>query len=178
MTPTDHGPSPRSRIEARRDGVDGQRAQPLEVERPAEPDERCPAPRVEARAAAGRQASAREQVAAVGGVAEPADPRARRADDRALEVARSARLDQLAAERAEQRVGDGRHAQRPQPAQLPDRSPSSGSSANRRRNSEWSSSSASDEAEPLDCRLGLRADDDRAARQLPGVRDARRRTRT
>jgi hypothetical protein len=43
------------------------------------------------------------------------------ADHAALDLARAARLDQLSAHRAQQRLGDGRRAQRPQPSLAPDR---------------------------------------------------------
>ena len=89
-----------------------------------------------------------------------------------------ARLDQLAAQRAQQRAGDRRNPHRAQAAKLPDRLAEQrvvGEAAEKLR---VIVVDREDEANPLDRRLALRAHDDGAARQLPRVTRSRRRART
>ena len=83
----------------------------------------------------------RARSAVVGGMLSPSRRLGRRADDPPLHRARLARQDQLAAERAEQRLGDGRRAA-PAGARAAagPSAPSSGSRWKRRTNGVWSSS--------------------------------------
>ena len=97
----------------RRDAV-----QALEVERAAEPDERRSAARVQPELSQPRR-RLRRQRARGRRSGEPIEAPRRRAHDPALDLPRARRLDQLAAESAQQREGDGRHAKRTQPAEMP-----------------------------------------------------------
>src|SRR5580765_4631401 len=99
-----------------------ERAQPLEVERTADPYQRGPAAHPEAQAPQLCGGDSRKRLAARRRVQFRAGQRRReRADHGALDLARPARLDQLPADGAQQRVGDGRGPKRPQPALTPDR---------------------------------------------------------
>ena len=84
------------------------------------PHERGAAARVQAEPP---QLRGREPAERLGGrrLREPADALARRANDDPVELARAIGLDQLAAERAQQRPRDRRRAERPQAARLADR---------------------------------------------------------
>ena len=148
-----------------------ERSQPLELDRAAEPDERRAARACRARAAAARRARAR--------------PRSAQSAARAVragEPRRRARGSRRARSRA--RAAPGSAGRRPRAA-APARpspcgaaaargraaiaSPIIGSRAKRRRNSEWSSSSASTNRSSLDPRLGWGPQLHDAARLLPGA---------
>ena len=96
-------------------------AQTLEIERSAEADERRRPARVEAELAqlGGREASER---GGRGRLVEVVGDGHRRANDAPLECPGTSRVDQLPAERAQERLRDRRDAQRPKPAKVAGRS--------------------------------------------------------
>ena len=114
MTPSDHGPMPRSRSSRASTAVGRQLAQALEIERAAEADERRGRGQSRARAAAARRGEPRHGLARRRRIAA-------RARDGPLERARPPRLDQLAAHGAHDRLRHRRQPQRPQSLQLADR---------------------------------------------------------
>ena len=109
-TPSDHGPRPRSRWRRSATDVGLLLLEPLELDRGAEAGERRAAAGVQAKPAelGGREAGRGRRTSAAHGATRAGV--GRRADDPPLHRARLARQDQLAAERAEERVGDGRRA--------------------------------------------------------------------
>ena len=102
-------PEPALAFEPRGDHRCRDAAQPLELERAAQPDERGAA---RARASRARAAATERAPPRSRGRRRDMEPlrsgRAQRADDLLLEPPRALRLDQLAAERAEERLRDGR----------------------------------------------------------------------
>ena len=120
----DHADGPRADAalaqQPRCDCIDRQRLQPLEIERAAHPDERGAAARVQAEPP---ELRGREPAERLRGrrLREPSDALARRANDDPVELARAIGLDQLAAERPQQRARHRRRAERTQPARLADR---------------------------------------------------------
>ncbi len=110
-------------LQPRRGGVDRHVAQPLGIERLQQPHERRAAPRVQAERAQLRRRVHAQRLACRRLAQVVRAPRGRRADDRALELARVLRRDQLSAERAQQRARDSGRPHHAQPAQLADRLP-------------------------------------------------------
>src|SRR5581483_7182038 len=106
--------------EPRGRGVGRQLLQPLELDRPAEPDERRGPAGAETEPPQARRREARELGAGRGRV-QAVEGGRRRADDGALELARAPGRDQLARDRAQERVGHRRGSRRPQPAEVTDR---------------------------------------------------------
>ena len=167
-TPTDHGPSPRSRSSRAATAPSGRRA----AARARSCDRGGRASRrggCAARARAAAPARAPERGRRRRDVKKLGDGALTRADDRrSMRRARFASISwpQKARSSACATVGE---AHRPQAAQRRDASPSSGSSRTRRRNSEWSSSSArSTAAAPR--RPPTRPGSSRCRRRLPGAR--------
>ena len=108
-TPTDHGPRPRSRSSRSATAAVGCSFRRSSSQR-AEADERRAAPGVQAERAelGGREAARGRRRSAARAASRAA--LGRRADDPPLHRARLARQDQLTAERAQERLGDGRRA--------------------------------------------------------------------
>ena len=118
-TPTDQGPSPRSRVRRATTfavGTDLSRSSSsVRHSRISAPARRAPSP-----SRASPAGEWRREVCARRRRVQAAELRRGRAHDRPLDLPRSARLDQLAGNRAQERLRDGAGTHWPEPAQLPD----------------------------------------------------------
>src|SRR5581483_4821544 len=148
--------------------VRGLPLQALELERATEPDERAGAACAEPEAHVLRRREARE-VGRGRRRMEVAELRCERADDRPLDLARTARLDQLAGDRAEQRLRDGCRTQRPQPAHVLQCLAEHRVAGERAQELGVVVVQAEHETDVLDARLAVGRDDDRPVRALHGV---------
>ena len=176
--PTDHGPRPRSRSIRRGRGRRRDRAQAVEVERPADAQQRRAAPGVQSERAepcgreGGERLGRRRRVEP-----RPADGGHRRADDPPLDRAGVPGEDQLAAERAQQRLGDRRRPDRPQAGQVPRRRPDQRVAPEAAQELGVVGVEGEAEAELLEPLLARRPQDDDPVGPLPGLRRARGRRR-
>ena len=178
MTPTDHGPRPRSRFSRAATASRRQALQRLELERAAEADQRRRPPRAEPVPRELRRARSAPSSAQVGAACRPPSSGVAARMMRALDLARALRQDQLAGDGAQERLRDGAGAHRAEAAQPGAASrPSSGSSAKRSRNSVWSSSRPSTNRTWSTPASLVGGDDDRAVgalRRLHAARAVRR----